>query len=130
EIGLSHWREFSSKLQSDPSAVFYFNFDPDEEHPHRLRNRAVNASGVDGTIHGAMWVTGRWPEKGALLFEREGDRVDVDVPGKFSAFTLSAWIQVTRLDFPIQVIFNTVEWERRKHHHWQISRNGALHAGV
>ena len=53
-----------------------------------LKDHAPNKARLDGRIAGARWVTGRWPGKQALLFDRDGDHVKVEIPGEFRQMTL------------------------------------------
>jgi hypothetical protein len=88
-----------------------------------LKDHAPNEVRIDGRIAGARWVTGRWPDKQALLFDRDGDHVKVEIPGEFRKLTVSAWIYLDRCDFALNAILNSDSW-RPGALHFQMSRTG------
>jgi hypothetical protein len=129
KIGYQRWLADSMARREDPSTLLYFDFEPDPDAPTLLRDRSQSGLAIDGQIQGCIWATGRWPNKGALLLERAGDRVELDVPGTFDALTISGWIQVNRFDQALQAFFNTRDWQPGEHH-WNIQRNGGMSVGV
>ncbi|KLU01193.1 putative transmembrane protein [Rhodopirellula islandica] len=129
KIGYQRWLADSTARREDPSTLLYFDFEPDPDAPTTLRDRSQSGLAIDGQIQGCIWATGRWPNKGALLLERAGDRVELDLPGTFDALTISGWIQVNRFDQALQAFFNTRDWQPGEHH-WNIQRNGGMSVGV
>lgn len=129
KIGYQRWLADSTARREDQSTLLYFDFEPDADAPALLRDRSQSGLDIDGQIQGCIWATGRWPNKGALLLERAGDRVELDVPGTFDALTISGWIQVNRFDQALQAFFNTRDWQSGEHH-WNIQRNGGMSVGV
>ncbi|MFG0264114.1 MAG: LamG-like jellyroll fold domain-containing protein [Rhodopirellula sp. JB055] len=129
KIGYQRWLADSTARRKDPSTLLYFDFEPDADAPALLRDRSQSGLDIDGQIQGCIWATGRWPNKGALLLERAGDRVELDIPGTFDALTISGWIQVNRFDQALQAFFNTRDWQSGEHH-WNILRSGGMSVGV
>ncbi|WDQ16009.1 LamG-like jellyroll fold domain-containing protein [Rhodopirellula sp. P2] len=129
KIGYQRWLADSTARREDPSTLLYFDFEPVPDAPTLLRDRSQSGLAIDGQIQGCIWATGRWPNKGALLLERAGDRVELDLPGTFDALTISGWIQVNRFDQALQAFFNTRDWQPGEHH-WNIQRNGGMSVGV
>jgi hypothetical protein len=76
------WQAQSAQLNADPSLKAHFDFQ-DDESARSLRNHAH--AGEDGSIVGASWTTGRWPEKRALEFRNVSDRVRLSVAGETKA---------------------------------------------
>ncbi len=130
-IGLKSWEESRVRWRNDPSAIVYFDFDRNEFNPATVLNIAGSSrrSLSDGVIHGPIHVSGRWPEKSALLFDKGDDHVRLDIPGEFESFTLSAWMCETRRTELSHAILMTTGDEPGEHH-WQILRNGSMRSGV
>ena len=59
--------------------------------------------------------------KTALLFDREGDRVELDIPGEFNGITMSAWVHIDHLDHAVNAIFTSNGWQPGSLH-WQVLR--------
>lgn len=128
-IGYQSWEASSERWRKDPAALVYFDFERNDSDPEKVQNTAINSSGSDGIINGPIHVSGRWPEKSALLFDKGDDRVLLDIPNQFDSFTLSAWICATRRTELVQSIMMTIGDEPGEHH-WQIGRDGSLRSGV
>ena len=120
------WQAQSTKLNADPSLKLHFDFQ-DDETARSLRNHA--AQGEDGSIVGASWTAGRWPEKRALEFRNVSDRVRLGIPSETKALTMSVWMRVNGLDRSLNSIFMSEGWGDRKVH-WQITRDGRIRLGV
>ncbi|SMP58236.1 FecR family protein [Neorhodopirellula lusitana] len=128
-IGYQRWLADSQVRRSDPSTVLYYDFERDLSRPQSLRDVSETEPAINGDVQGCFWATGRWPNKGALLLEHLGDRVELDVPGKFDALTISGWLQINRFDSALQCFLNTRDWQRGEHH-WNILRDGVMRTGV
>ncbi len=128
-IGLEKWLGWRERLDKDPSLLCYYPFIPEADDLTILKDHAVDRPALDGQIDGARWVTGRWPGKQALLFDRDGDHVKVTVPGKFRQLTLTAWVYLDRSDFALNAIFNSDGW-RPGALHCQLSRPGDFSLGL
>ncbi|NOX98736.1 MAG: hypothetical protein GXP30_03225 [Verrucomicrobia bacterium] len=121
-IGYQRWKNWSQSIQSDPSLLCYFDFTRVPDSPDTLINQANNSPIDDGKIQGPIWVSGRWPDKDALLFERDHDAVLLNIPGPLKAFSFATWVKVNRLDHELSAILDSDEWEPGDTH-FQISRS-------
>jgi hypothetical protein len=122
-IGLEKWNRWRERFQKDRSLLCYFPFLPDAAGPTILKDHATHGARLDGRIEGARWVTGRWPGKQALLFDQDGDHVQLSIPGSFRQLTLSTWIHLDRCDFEMNAIFDSDGWQPGALH-WQLKRCG------
>ncbi|MEM1296698.1 MAG: LamG-like jellyroll fold domain-containing protein [Verrucomicrobiota bacterium] len=122
------WNEASQELRKDPRLVAYYDFENLSAISRRLKNRAISGLGseLDGGIVGARVAEGRWGQKTALDFRSEGDRVRFQIPGRFKAITLFAWVRIDALDRRLNSLFLTDYFDENEIH-WQISRDGVLH---
>ncbi|MFK5922082.1 MAG: FecR domain-containing protein [Verrucomicrobiota bacterium] len=120
-IGYQRWKNWSLAVQKDPSLLFYYDFTR-QANSSILKNQANNSPVEDGIIQGPIWVSGRWPDKDALLFERDHDAVLLNIPEPLSAFTLAVWVKVNRLDHELSTILDSDQWEPGDTH-FQISRS-------
>ncbi len=127
-IGLEKWFRWRDRLDQDSSLICYFPFTPDPADLAFLKNHATNGIMSDGQIVGARWVTGRWPGKQALLFDRDGDYVSVDITGEFRQLTMSTWIYLDRCDFALNAILDSDSW-RAGALHCQLTRSGEFFFG-
>lgn len=104
------WMAYSYQLRRDPALVAYYPFQRDPEQPDKLVNYAGSTTGkLNGTMGengikstSPSWTKGRWPEKGALKFERESTQLvivpsdpDLSITGPI---TLSAWVLCSEQD--------------------------------
>ena len=125
-IGYLRWDRWREGFAESPGLIGFYSFKDSGE---QLVNSAKNRAMSDGTISGARWVAGRWPEKQALLFDRDTDYVEFDLPGEFSELSMAVWMKVDRYDHELSAIFDSNEWETGDLH-WQISRVGVPWFGV
>lgn len=124
-IGFLRWQQQSAGFgKSDPDLIGYYPFTEAEE----LRNEAANPVTGNGQIKGARWVTGRWPGKAALLFDRDTDFVELNILGEYGELTFAAWLKIDRYEFSHSAIFNSNGWQRSDVH-WQIHRTGSMRIG-
>ncbi|MDF1755900.1 MAG: hypothetical protein P1U89_24135 [Verrucomicrobiales bacterium] len=112
---LERWRSWNRSLAGDQRVVARFDFEKN--------------STPEAVVVGCSPAEGRWPGKGALEFRRPGDRVRVNIPGKFNALTLAAWIRVDTLPQRRQALLLTDEY-RIAHLHWQIGLLGEVRFGA
>jgi len=127
-IGLLRWQEQRRKRLDDPGLIAWFPFDRDSN--QSVLTNAVRSTDVpDGRIEGARWVSGRWPGKEALLFDRDDDFVGLTIPGEYDEFTFSFWVKVDRLDYEYNALLNSDAWEPGDLH-FQIKRTGLAWANV
>jgi len=128
-IGYKRWLDHSLKLRQDPAALFYFDFETDSRKSQQVINRATTGIVDHGQLTSGIWATGRWPEKGAMLFENTGDRVELNIPGEYQQITIMGWVQVNRYDFALQTVFNSIGYTPGQHH-WNLTRGGSLRMGL
>ncbi len=128
-IGYKRWLDHSLKLRQDPAALFYFDFETDSRKSEEVVNRAHTGVVDNGRLTSGIWATGRWPEKGAMLFENTGDRVELNIPGKYDQLTIMGWVQINRYDFALQTVFNSIDYSPGQHH-WNLTRGGCLRMGL
>ena len=120
------WQLANARLNQDPSLVVHLEFQNLSTSDWTLRNAAEsNRSVQDATIVGCQRAEGRWREKQALEFQSVNDRVRLDVPGKFDALTLSAWVCVKGLDRQFNSLFMSDGFEPGTIH-WLIRNDGVL----
>ena len=127
QIGLIRWQEWRKRFVQDPSLIAFYPFVHDPNAPALLANDVGPASA--GTINGARWVSGRWPGKGALLFDRDDDFVGLKIPGEHEELTLSLWVKVERFDYEYSALLNSEGWEPGALH-FQIKRTGLAWANI
>ncbi|PQO25254.1 hypothetical protein C5Y96_25460 [Blastopirellula marina] len=128
-IGYKRWLDHSLQLRQDPAALFYFDFETDSRKSAEVVNRATTGIVDNGQLTSGIWATGRWPEKGAMLFENTGDRVELNIPGTYDQITIMGWVQINRYDFALQTVFNSVDYSPGQHH-WNLTRGGSLRMGL
>ncbi len=130
DVSYSRWFQSSESIQRDPDVVFYYGFDRQTEADRILPDESTVGESIDGKIEGARWVSGRWPEKRALLFDQPSDSVILEIPEELPEFTFAAWINLDRLDEPLTSIMNSLDWKPGSMH-MQISRSrGTLMPGI
>ena len=122
DVGYSRWKRSSDAIREDADVGFYYAFTKPTDDIETLKDEAANTVAVDGKIVGARWVTGRWAEKHALLFDQPGDAVELEVAGELTQFTFAAWVNIDRLDDPLTPVLNSEGWESSDVH-LQISRS-------
>lgn len=106
DIGHLRWAAGRREQLADPGLIAWFPFERDGN-PSVLVN-AVRDHGVpDGRIAGARWATGRWPGKEALWFDRDGDFVEIEIPGEHTELSVAAWLKVDRFENEMAAILNS-----------------------
>ncbi|HOK66416.1 MAG TPA: FecR domain-containing protein [Anaerohalosphaeraceae bacterium] len=104
EGGYYRWKAYSYSLRRDPSLAAYFpceRLTPDSD---VLENAVSERFGVgygrlgDGFAAAPEWTSGRWPQKGAMRFERQrGQRVRVPSHPALcltGPITLAVWVNL------------------------------------
>lgn len=130
DVSYSRWLQSSEIIRNDPDVVFYYGFGKQSESEHILKDESAAGESIDGKIDGARWVSGRWPEKRALLFDQSSDSVVLEILEELPRFTFAAWINLDRLDEPLTAIMNSLDWKPGSMH-MQISRSrGTLMPGI
>lgn len=127
-IGFERWQQYVKKMREDRSLLAFYPFS-------RVADESVLANGISGDamaagrIVGARWTTGRWPGKDALLFDRDSDYVQIDIPGEHEELTIAAWLKIDRLDFVFNAVLNSDGYDLGDIH-FQLTRQGFPRGGV
>ena len=127
-IGFQRWEQHERELQKSSGLLAFFPF-------RKTADESVltNANGgqaiADGRIAGARWVSGRWPGKEALLFDRDTDFVQLEIPGEYQELTIATWLKIDRLDFELNSILNSDGYDPGDIH-FQLNRQGFPRGGV
>ncbi len=125
-IGLQKWQQQRASFgKNDADLIGYYPF----ARSGQLRNEAANPIAGHGNIHGARWVNGRWNGKHALLFDRDTDFVELDIPGQYQEMTFSAWVKFDCFEHFQTSVFSSHGWDRGDIH-WTIHRPGSMSIGV
>jgi len=123
---LAAWRETSRTLSADPATVVHYTFEESDAPERRVTNQCASASpATHGSIVGSVRTEGRWPDKGALQFRSEGDRVRLIAPEPMHAVTLLAWVRVDSLPRG-QNILLAADSEQTGALHWLLTGEGRL----
>ena len=128
-IGYQRWKSHGEGSLDDPGLIAFFSFARHADQPALLRNECSTGTVSSGTIHGARWVSGRWPGKDALLFDRSADFAEIEIPGDFTELTIAAWVSIERLDHTFTTILDSNGWESGDIH-LQLQRSGFPHVDI
>jgi ferric-dicitrate binding protein FerR (iron transport regulator) len=127
-IGFQRWQQYEEALRRDESLLAFFPFRKTADESV-LVNGLTDDAMADGRIEGARWTTGRWPGKDALLFDRDTDFAEIEIPGEHRELTIAAWIKVDRLDHVFNAILNSDGYDLGDIH-LQLTRQGIPRGGV
>lgn len=128
EIGFLRWKSLHQEMLSDPSLIAWFPFARADN--ASILTNAQRARGLpDGRIAGAQWTTGRWAGKQALLFDRDSDFAEFEIPGEFQELSIAAWLKVDRFDWEMNAICNS-NGSDSGDVHFQMTRHGLPRGGV
>lgn len=128
EIGFLRWKSLHQEMLSDPSLIAWFPFTRADN--ASILTNAQRAHGLpDGRIAGAQWTTGRWAGKQALLFDRDSDFAEFEIPGEFQELSIAAWLKVDRFDWEMNAICNS-NGSDSGDVHFQMTRHGLPRGGV
>lgn len=128
-VKYENWRDESLRQRADPTLVAYYSFERDEANPPLLKDVKTGGEPLDGNIHGARWVSGRWPGKQALFFDHDDDYVTTLIPGNYKHFTVAAWVLLDRMDFNNNAIFASDGWAAGAFH-FNVDRQARIFGGV
>lgn len=133
------WLAYSKKLAADPDVLAYYTFDGQSADDELLLNRAGDGASLHGSIQGAYWEEGRWPQKQALRFASDDPQmnpsnyVQIDIPGQFDTVTLAAWVYVdifSQHHTGLSGLLMSDEWTQDGQMHWQFRGDGRLQSGT
>lgn len=128
-VRYQNWQDESARMRQDPDLVACYSFERDSAHPEMLHDVKTQGEPLPGTIHGARWVSGRWPGKQALFFDRDEDYVTTHIPDDYRAFTVAVWVLLDRLDFNNNALFASDGWAAGAFH-FNVDRQARLFGGV
>lgn len=143
-IGFERWQDHQHQTRRDRGLLAYFPFQraADESVLANVLGDRDAAAGpaphntvapqntvADGRIVGARWASGRWPGKDALLFDRDSDYVQLDIPDEYQELTIAMWVKVDRLDSEFNALLNS-ELSDIGDVHFQLTRLGAPRGGL
>ena len=95
-----------------------------------LRNSAAHGQDtLAASIVGCAWTEGRWPGKHALQFRSLSDRVRLRIPGDYTQFSVSCWVQLHGLNIK-QSSLCMSEGIGGGSVHWQVLHDGSVCLGV
>ena len=109
KIGFKRWEKQIERISQDPEVIACYPFLNKER--SILKNTAEDRRVSDGIISGARWVSGRWPGKQALLFDRKQDYVELDIPLQLEEISISMWLKIDRQDTLLSPLFNSNKWD-------------------
>jgi len=127
-IGHIRWKAGGGALVNNPNIIAFFDFQPSADRSV-LANVVPNSPVPDAQISGAQWVSGRWPQKDALLFDKDEDFVEVEVPGEFNELSVATWIFADRFDHEMNAVFNSNQAPKGGLH-LQLTRTGLARGGI
>ncbi|MCM8534030.1 MAG: FecR domain-containing protein, partial [Lentisphaeraceae bacterium] len=127
KIGFKRWKRQITAMSEDPSVIACYPFLNNERAV--LDNTAGEKRVTDGAISGARWVSGRWPGKQALLFDRKDDYVELDIPFQLDEVSVSMWLKVDHQDTLLSPLFNSNKWDKGDIH-LQMMRSQQPHFDV
>ena len=127
-IGFKRWEQYEQEMRKNPGLLAFFPFRRGAD-ASLLVNGLGEEGMTNGRIVGARWVSGRWPGHGALLFDRDTDFVQLNIPGEHQELTMAAWLKVDRLDFELNAILNS-DGYKPGGVHFQLTRRGFPRGGL
>lgn len=96
------WSASMEQIKNDPATIALYTFpnaDSDVVWDRTLFN--VASDKFNGSIVGCNWGEGRLRGKRSLVYSGVGDRIRLDISGKYKALTLSAWVKLDKFgSFP------------------------------
>jgi hypothetical protein len=127
---LAAWKDASRALARTPGALLHLDFEHHGDWERTLLNRVHHEEEAFGaSIVGASWADGRWPGKGALEFKSTGDRIRLNLPGRFESITLMTWARVDELQHKQHALLMG-ESLTPGELHWYVYKDGSLGLGV
>lgn|GEM_PF-726165 len=128
EVRYLSWSMDSLNLQADSDLLAYYPW-RDSGATENAKNMAMRYFSGTPEIKGTRTVSGRWDNKSAMLFDNDGDYMQIEIGEKLPQLTVAAWINVDRLDHTINAIFDSNGWNKGGVH-LQITRLGQVWVGV
>ena len=124
------WQRYSAEsIDTNPDVMLHFPFVSNNLENNELLDSSEIGGRCDGTIIGSKWVSGRWPGKRALEFDRPSDRVRIKLKEKSPSLTMVAWVKVERLEQRFSALLISDQLSKGGVE-WQITRAGSLQLGI
>ena len=129
ELQHERWQDHQEAMLAREDLLLYYDFNSSQNQGKTLINRA-GPSGT-GKIRGAVPVMGRSSAKSALLFEKPGDAVAIDLESLplGDGFTIAMWIKPTDFSKSHMALLNSDGFEAGDIH-FQIHDDGRLMTGI
>ncbi|HWN94645.1 MAG TPA: LamG-like jellyroll fold domain-containing protein [Methylomirabilota bacterium] len=123
---LRAWKSAAQKLSSDPGTLVHYTFEDQRKGVSQLANTVSSApAALPGTIVGSEWTEGRWPQKGAIAFTGQTDRIRFTVPNTLTSLTYMAWLRIDALLNSSNALAITESMQLGEVH-WQVYRDGRV----
>jgi hypothetical protein len=124
------WQRYcAANLNRNAKVMAHYPFISESTRSKTLLDTAEIGGLRNGTIIGSNWVSGRWPGKRALEFERSIDSVLIHIKERSPSITMMAWVKVERLEQRFSALLLT-DGLQKGGVEWQITRAGALQLGI
>jgi len=118
-ITLNNWKSWADKVLQDPDLYLFL---PLTKRPQDEELEIFGSCPSDLVKHnGLQWVSGRWNDKAAALFDQDGDYLEFPIGNDVKQLTVSCWVKIDRIDYPLTSIIDTNEWPKGAWH-FQYSR--------
>lgn len=130
-LSFQNWLSNSENLSKEKSLLARYDFINEFSKRRTLLNRSLNTNkGINGSIIGAQWSSGRWDQKPSLDFKRPGDRVRITIDETHESMTLATWIRIDGFDNAFSSLMLSDYWGREGAVHWQLMKEGYLELAV
>ncbi len=107
-IAFLQWQQWRNKIAQDPDLIAYLPMQHDRK--GRVEVISTLPEAPVAQLNGARRVAGRWPGKGALLFDGDGDSVELDLGMNHEEFTIAMWVKADRWDYKYAALANSNGW--------------------
>ncbi|MFC4994515.1 LamG-like jellyroll fold domain-containing protein [Rubritalea tangerina] len=124
-IARQRWIEARQKTLSDPSLTAFFDFSAKSTDLPNAAGNSIPAA----TLHSPTWVSGRWQDHAALLFDQDDQWAQFELPNYQTSFTFQLWVRIDHFPNALNTLLNSPEWKPAAHH-WQLTNNGNLRVGL
>lgn len=119
------WREAGTQWNKDPDLLARYTFESLEAAAVQVPNLSEISKVQNGVLVVPDTGKGRWPGKVSPNFNRQSDRVRIDVPGEYESLTLTAWVAVRDLRNSYHSLLMSDGFGEGALH-WQLLEDGAM----
>lgn len=114
EAKFAAWREATSQISKDRATIVHYTMEDQKRDDLVVINNAVSATPpTDGVLIGCRLVEGRWPDKKAIQFDGNGDRILLAVREQQASLTAIMWIRVQQREQELMGLLMSEEPSRR-----------------